>query len=689
MSKAVGIDLGTTYSAIAIVNDIGRAEVIQNREGELTTPSVVLFDPDEPEPIIGSNAKSTAAAAPDRVVEKVKRVMGSDIEWVFDGCSYSPANISSLILKKLKEDAEYRLKQPVTDAVITVPAYFANREREATREAGILAGLNVLSIINEPTAAALAFSMEKSPSEQTVLVYDLGGGTFDVTVMRNTADGIRVMTTDGDVQLGGKDWDDQIVNYVAQQFISEHGVDPRTDTDSFRTLISAAESAKKNLSARNEVKISCMVGSFKSQVPLTREKFEELTSTLLERTKSTINMVLERLKMSPGDIDRVLLVGGSTRMPAVRKLLDEFFPGRTDVTINPDECVALGAALQATKMTMAYLPPGKISGLSPGLGRLQSFSIEDITAHSLGTIVRDDDDGLATSFIIQKDSPIPAENKRTDYVTTRDNQENLIVPVIQGESPDPHLNQLLYCFEFTGIPPRPSGQSGLEVAFRYDRDGIVEVEAKDIQSGRSLKKNEYSLNNIDDLLVPEIEPIAVVLAIDTSGSMSGKPLADAKSGAIEFLNTIFDPSSSYSSPVHRVGIVSFGWRTGKVVDLGADFDTAVNAVSRMVAENGTPMTEGISTAHKMLANESCGRFLVLLTDGGPNDRPSAVKAAKAVRDSGITLLAISIPGADMGFLNEICTPGIDIRSVTDTSQLSGEFGSLAAEISGRKGMRLQ
>ena len=276
MDKPVGIDLGTTYSVVAVMRDHGEVEVLRNREGETTTPSVVLFDPDEPRPLVGAEAKDLGGAMPDRIVEMVKRNMGRQIEWEFDGRIYAPAEISAMILAKLKADAEHRLGEPVRDAVVTVPAYFANDEREATRRAAELAGLNLLQIINEPTAAAIAYRLGKSPSAQTILVYDLGGGTFDVTLMEVTPAGIDVLSTEGEVELGGKDWDELLVNHVAEAFRAEHGIDPCDDTDAYQSLMAAAESAKRSLTERNKVTIPCRVGGQKSMVSVPRESFEEM-----------------------------------------------------------------------------------------------------------------------------------------------------------------------------------------------------------------------------------------------------------------------------------------------------------------------------------------------------------------------------------------------------------------------------
>ena len=697
MKRPVGVDLGTTFSVLAVVNEAGRADVLRNREGDVTTPSVVLFCPDEPEPLVGAEAKNLALAMPDRVVEAAKRFMGTDADWEIDGRLYTPPDISGLILKKLKVDAEESLGEPVSDAVVTVPAYFAEAQREATRRAGELAGLNVLMMINEPTAAAIAYRVQREPQDQLVLVYDLGGGTFDVTLMEVNPQGIDVLTTEGDVQLGGKDWDALLLDHAAERFNTQHGLDPRDDDGAYQSLVAASEAAKRSLSERAKVSIPCRVGKQAVHVPVTREEFEDLSTPLAERTRATIDVVLDRAKKSPEQVDRVLLVGGSTRMPMIRRMLGEMFPERIDATIEPDECVAVGAALKAAMSSLQGLPTGKTPA---SWDRLKSLRVQDITAHSLATAVLKGGD-LAASFIIAKDSPIPAQERRDDYVTTKDSQESLIVPVLQGESEDPRSNKLLACYEFKGIPPRPAGLSRLAVTFRYNESGQVEVEAKDIESGRQLEQTEYAINALDDLLATESGPLRVVLLVDTSYSMVGRPLRHAKDAAAGFLGQLlaesaapsarppkeFSQATAGASRDVKLGVVEFGNATGQVVQLADDPEEGRLAIQGMFAGNGTPMDEGIEIAHGMLRGEEGQRVMVLLTDGAPDSKDTTRSSAADARADGISIVAIRLPGADEGFLDEICTPDMKSRSVADSAQLSQEFGNLAGELTSAAGLR--
>lgn len=697
MKRPVGIDLGTTFSVIAVVNEAGMPEVLRNREGAATTPSVVMFHPDEPQPVVGAEAKNLAPAMPNRVVEAAKRFMGTDATWEIDGHVYGPSDISALILKKLKDDAEESLGEPVEDAVVTVPAYFAEAEREATRRAAELAGLNVLMMINEPTAAAIAYRVQKQSQSQTVLVYDLGGGTFDVTLMQVNPQGIDVLGTEGDVQLGGKDWDALLMDHVAAQFKAQHGLDPCEDDEACQCLAAVSETAKHSLSQRAKVSIPCRVGSQAMHVEVTRDEFEAMSTALLERTRATVDIVMDRAKMAHGQVDRVLLVGGSTRMPMVRRMLENMFPERVDSTIEPDECVAAGAALKAAMVSLRGLPSGKAPAR---WDRLKSLQVRDITAHSLATAVLTDGE-LAASFIITKDSPIPAEQMRDDYVTTKANQDSLVVPVLQGESRDPRANTLLACYEFKGIPPRPAGMSRLAVTFRYNESGQVEVEAKDTESGRQLTRAEYPIDTLDELVGSEPGPLLVVLLVDTSYSMIGPPLRHAKEAAAGFLEQLQSECATPSgrppkewSPAKRsaaldvkLGVVEFGSDTRPVVEFQDDPNDAAAAIQGMIAGNGTPMDEGIDMARAMLKAETGRRAMVLLTDGAPDDKDRTRASAAQARSDGISIVAIRLPGADQGFLDEICTPGMKSRSVTDAAQLSQEFANLAGELAAGVGLK--
>ncbi len=481
-SVVVGIDLGTTFSAIAYLDEHGKANVIPNSDNERITPSVVLFDEDEV--VVGKIAKINALADPENVVEFVKREMGNENwEREFFGKKYTPEIISSLILKRVVSDAEKNLQVKIKEAVITVPAYFGDIERKATQDAGKIAGLNILGIINEPTAAALAYGIDKLNKNQKVLVYDLGGGTFDVTVLQIEGQDIKVIATDGEVQLGGKDWDDEIINYVAHVFREEHGIDPRDDLDAYQALRDTAEMAKVTLSRKPKARLICQCQGQTSKIELTREKFDELTQALLAQTETYVKMVLEKAKLTPAEMDTILLAGGSTRMPQVRDMLTKVFAKEINDSLNPDECVAIGAALYGTILQIRqkgtasegqYLPEELEVALS-------GLRITNVAAHGLGVIAKEQ--GISKNFIlIPEQSSLPQEKSET-FGTESDNQTRVLVQVMEGNSTDPEECIRIGECRITDLPPRPAGVP-IQIIFCYNEDGRIEVRAIDKQTGK-------------------------------------------------------------------------------------------------------------------------------------------------------------------------------------------------------------
>jgi len=483
MSKVVGIDLGTTYSAIAYLNEYGKAEIIVNREGENITPSVVLFDGDMP-PIVGTMAKAEAVRNTLNVVQFVKRQMG-ERDWKFlseGGVEYTPEEISAIILKRLKEDAEAALGEEVCDVVITVPAYFNDAQRNATRDAGRIAGLNVLHIINEPTAAALAYGIEKSQQDQTILVYDLGGGTFDVTIMRISQGNIKVLATGGDKNLGGFDWDNEIMKFLNTEFQKQGGVDLRDDPATEQDLRNKAEIAKKALSLNEKTNVHFSAGGKSLAIPLTREQFNSLTDALFYRTRSLMEMVLEDAGLSSWDlIDKTLLVGGSTRMKAVVALVEEVTGKKPSIELHPDEVVALGAALSAAFLAVErkIADPKILVGIPP-------VKISDVNSHSMGIISVEPENfnRRVNSIILKKDTPIPCRVSDT-FITLEDRQSSLHVEVTQGEDTNPAYVTIVG--ETTmNLPPYPKN-APLEVFFAYDEDEIVHVTVFDLTARRFLE----------------------------------------------------------------------------------------------------------------------------------------------------------------------------------------------------------
>jgi molecular chaperone DnaK len=484
MAKTIGIDLGTTNSVVAVMEG-GKPTVIANAEGSRTTPSIVGFSKTG-ERLVGQLAKRQAILNPDRTIISIKREMGTDHKVTIDGKSYTPQEISAMILRKLADDASKYLGEKVTSAVVTVPAYFNDSQRQATKDAGKIAGLDVLRIVNEPTAASLAYGLDKKTNEK-VLVFDLGGGTFDVSVLE-VGDGVfEVLSTSGDTRLGGDDFDEKVMNYLCDEFKKLEGIDLRTDKQALQRLKEAAEKAKCELSSVVETNINLPFitadanGPKHFDITLTRAKFEDLTHDLLERCKHPVEQALKDANLSTGQIDEVVLVGGSTRIPAVQKLVKDLTGKDPNQTVNPDEVVAVGAAIQASILA----------------GEIKDIVLLDVTPLTLGIETL----GGVMTPLVPRNTTIPVSKSQV-FSTADDNQTAVDIHVLQGERPMSRDNKSLGMFRLDGIPPAPRGLPQVEVTFDIDANGIVNVSAKDKATN---KVQKITITNTSNLSSSEVD----------------------------------------------------------------------------------------------------------------------------------------------------------------------------------------
>jgi molecular chaperone DnaK (HSP70) len=688
MATLVGIDLGTTNSAVAHRNAYGRPEVIPNREGQNITPSVVYFGTDPP--AVGQEAKEWARLGNEEIASFFKPHMGNpQFRLEFRGKSYSATDLSTLVLRRLKEDAEVRLGTSVDRAVITVPAYFADPQRKATIDAGTAAGFQVLRIINEPTAAALAYGLQKAGVDETVLIYDLGGGTFDVTVARITPAEIIILATAGDHDLGGKNWDDRIATFLSERFAAETGFDPLDDPMALNEVLVRSEQAKWTLTERSSARITLQLGAERRTFELSRAEFEAMTFPLMERTRRLTEEALAEAGLTWPKLDGVLLVGGSTRMPMVRSYVSQMSGKPPRSGVNVDEVVALGAAIQAA-MEVGEPIGDAVPRFTLGAPRSSAEPapaapprrVIDVMSHSLGTVaVSPDGSAYINDLVIRRNLPIPASDSRSYLHATHGGaNDRLEVYVTQGESNAPLDCAILGKYVFHGIQAT-AAEVGVDVGLSYDLNGVVQVRAIQRDTGRELPMTVEPVP--DDLswlgrppapaeTAREPERIRVFLLIDVSASMTGQPLDEAQTAAREFL-------SKCDFTTTEVGLISFS----TVVALQAAATSNVRklhaAIQRLESEGSTNLTDALEMARGQLVADDRHRYIVILTDGYPDAPESAVEQAGAARRAGIDIVAIGTGDADREYLRRLASS--DQASIFARSgELVQAFGHIARVI---------
>ncbi len=691
MAVTVGIDLGTTNSGVAWVDDSARPVILSNREGALVTPSVICFLPDRI--VIGDEAKELQAAGVGEVAAFFKRQMG-DANFLFhaNGRDWSAVDLSALLLEQIKQDAERALGKTVTDAVITVPAYFRNPQREATRAAGEQAGLNVLQLINEPTAAAIAYGQrQRNQAGKTLLVYDLGGGTFDLTLLRIDQEEIRILNSEGDHELGGKDWDDRIVEFLATCFEEEYGVNPIADALGLTELLARAEHAKRRLSATASTRIAITHAGDRGTYELNRAKFEEITADLLERTGSLIQKVLTDAVVAPADLDGVLLVGGSTRMPMVHDFITRIV-GRPPMTgINVDEAVALGAAVVAAEQGRQRASAGS----KFFLGGVRTV---DVTNHSLGMIaLNEDQSAYLNSIILPKNEPVPCLQTRPYRFRTRAGTGNrLEIFMTQGENENPADATFLGCYVVDSVPHQGRSAAVIDISYAYDASATVAVTAKLRQNGQELPVRVEPLpSDVPTRFLqpppPQPEPshVTVYLCFDLSGSMAGQPLAESQKAAERFLQQI---DLSHAS----VGIMAVADRVKTVLKASQNAKRLREAIHSLnvgmvgIGNSVHPFDQVL----QLLRPVEGPCYAIVLADGIWYDQATAVEKARRCHEAAIEIVAIGFGSADRSFLQAIASSDeasifIDLGGLVETFStiaqvLTEQAGALAPNQTERK-----
>ena len=666
MSKEpiIGIDLGTTNSAVAYINSYGKAEIIPNDEGKRITPSVVQVRADG-STVVGEVAKQEIAFEQENTAHFFKRDMGTDATYDFHGRYYTPTDLSAEIIKQLKADAEDFLKTEVQRAIITVPAYFHDKPRVATRAAGEQAGLEVIQMINEPTAAAIAYGFNRSEGEEVVMVYDLGGGTFDISLVKVAGGDIEVIGTDGDHYLGGKHWDDALLGYLCAEFEKRRGFDPQDEPFTFQDLLVRAEDAKKALSSKSSTAVVINCRGEMERIEITRDVFESLTSDLLTQTERLIERVVGETGYGFSRIGSVLMVGGSTRMPACYELIQKLTGKAPNTSVHPDECVALGAAIQGLEyQTSPVAAQGKRFSLPQS-------RIRDVMSHSLGMVaVAADGESYINSILIPKNNPIPCREVRPYQAHTRENADNKTsVFVTQGERESLEDCSFVGKYIISQIPFERKGKSVVDISYEYDRSGTVQVSAVHRKTQAVLSVTQEALPEDMSWVLQSPKTFVpahktIYLAVDLSGSMSDRPLKDAKKAMQGFTQN--------SDLAHTsIGVIAFADEVRLLLRASQNAKEILRAVNSLeVGLGGGNSGQPFDTAFEQLSDQKDSRVLVVLTDGVWSNQGHAVERAKHCHGAGIEVVAIGFGTADENFLRQIAT--------SDQSILLGGSGELSA-----------
>jgi molecular chaperone DnaK len=681
---AVGIDLGTTYSAVAWINADGDPEIIPDALGEPLTASVVSFASGEP--VVGAEAKTDQAHGEVEVAHLFKRSMGNPaFRLMLGGREWSPAELSALVLERLRAQAERALGQPVTRAVVTVPEYFTHPERTATKEAGRLAGLDVLRLMSEPTAAALAYGLRPGPVTKRVLVYDLGGGTFDISLVEVGPESITVLCSEGDHELGGRDWDDRLAGEVLRAFPAQ--ADALAEDPS--ALLVEVEKVKRALSARRSAEIRLVSGDQMLRCELTREAFEESSRDLLEQTGQLTAKVLEEMELTWADIDGVLPVGGSTRMPMVRRWIEQVSGKPPMGGIHPDHAVALGAAAQAAIVLEEEATRLRLSGggeeeeaPEPILRLSAPRQIGNVVAHSLGMIAESAAaDRYINSVLLPRNQRIPStETRPYQFHLKGDGNDLLEVFLTQGETEDPALCVYLGRYVVTGFPENRDRRTVVDVSYAYDDSALVTVTAVDRATATGLDVRVADLPEdipgrfLEPPVRPTREPMAVYMAFDLSGSMAGAPIAEAQRAARAFV-------SQLDLTTTAVGLIAFSDRVHvaqSATNSATEIDRAIGGL-RVGSTGYGNATDPFTEIHRLLATGPKRRFGVVLADGVWAAQERAVQRAQRCHADGIEIVAVGFGGADRAFLGRIASSN-EQALFTGLGQLIDVFGTIAREI---------